>query len=257
MNIVKLGGSILTTKGAGKRVRGLVLRRLAREVAKAPDLVVLHGAGSFGHTLAKKANLLQGIQHPAQFHAAAQVSADVRELHLAVLRALHAAKARPFSMPPGQVAYCSGGQVAAIALAPFQLALRQGFTPVSCGDVVLDEKQGVSIVSADAVALILAQRLEARTMVFATDVDGIYTAPPGTKGAELILRCTPDELHQVATGGSSKTDVTGGMAGKALAIAAIAEMGCDVWVVNGLRAGRVHQALTGGKPRGTLVTING
>lgn len=256
MNLVKFGGSIITTKGAGKRVRGGVLTRLAREVAATPSLVVLHGAGSFGHTLAGKAKLKEGLREPSQFHAASEVSADVRTLHQEVLRALLAAKARPWSLPPGQVAFASGGELAGLALSPFQLALAQGFTPVSCGDIVLDDKQGVAIVSADAIAQHLAQRVDVQTVVFATDVDGIFTSPPGTKGAELILRCSPDELRAQRLGGSTKTDVTGGMAGKAQAIAAIAETGADVWVVNGLAAGRVHDALRGGKPRGTLVTLS-
>jgi isopentenyl phosphate kinase len=255
MNLVKFGGSIITTKGAGKRVRSIVLRRLAREVAGGDPTIVLHGAGSFGHTLARKAHLKEGLKQPAQWHAASEVSADVRTLHLAVLRALHGAKARPYSLPPGQLAFASGGHLGGLALAPFQLALAQGFLPVACGDVVLDDKQGVAIVSADTIAQHLAQRLEVTRVVFATDVDGIYTSPPGSPGAELILRCTPDELREVRLGASAKTDVTGGMAGKGQAIAAIAETGADVWVVNGLRAGRVQEALQGKAPRGTLVTI--
>jgi isopentenyl phosphate kinase len=253
MMLVKLGGSIITRKGQRKEVRQDVLRRLAREVAATPELVVLHGAGSFGHTLAKKAGLAHGISRPSQFHDASQVSADVRALHLAVLRALHAAKARPFSMPPGQVAFARRGDLAAVALAPFRLALHAGFTPVTCGDVVLDEAQGVAIVSADAVALHLARELGAERMVFATDVDGVFTAPPGTPGAELIESCSPDGLRKAVLGGSGKTDVTGGMAGKGAAIAAMAELGCEVWVVNGLRPGRVRDALRGKDPVGTIV----
>jgi isopentenyl phosphate kinase len=251
--LVKLGGSVITTKGGAKRVRRPALRRLAREVAGLPDIVVLHGAGSFGHALAKRARLQAGIQRPGQFHAAAQVSADVRALHLEVLRALQAAKARPYSLPPGQVAFCSGGELGAIALAPFELALRQGFTPVTCGDVVLDDKQGVAIVSADTVALHLAVRMKATRMVFATDVDGIFTAPPGRRGAQLLEECTATDLRAMELGGSRAADVTGGMAGKGRAIAAIAGQGCEVWVVNGLKAGRVGDALHGKAPVGTRV----
>jgi isopentenyl phosphate kinase len=254
MKMVKFGGSVITTKAGGKSVRKAVLQRLATEVApEAGSLVVLHGAGSFGHTLAKKANLAAGLAEPKQWQAASQVSADVRALHLEVLRSLQAAKARPFSLPPGQVAFASGGELAGLALSPFQLAISLRFTPVSCGDVVLDEKQGVAIVSADAVALHLAPRLGVDRMVFATDVDGIFTAPPGTKGATLIEDCTPQALLAATLGGSRHADVTGGMAGKAKAIATMAEQGCEVWVVNGLKAGRVRDALRGKAPRGTRI----
>lgn len=252
MNIVKLGGSVITTKGAGKRVRRDALRRLAREVSR-PDTIVLHGAGSFGHDLARKAGLKQGLAGPAQVKAAAQVSADVRTLHQAVLEALLAAGARPFSLPPGQVGQATGGELASLDTRAFRAALDRGFQPVSCGDVVLDDKQGVAIVSADVIALELARAFDAEVVVFATDVDGIYSVPPGTRGAELIPRCTPEQLRGLDLGGSRKTDVTGGMAGKARAIAAIAEAGAEVWVVNGHKAGRVRAALRGERPRGTLV----
>lgn len=253
MNLVKLGGSVITTKAGGKRVRTAALKRLAGELRGAQDLVVLHGAGSFGHTLAKKAKLKQGIARPEQRHAASMVAADVRTLHNAVLRALQAQQLRPFSLPPGQLAWATGGELGGIALAPFRLALQQGFTPVTCGDVVLDDKQGVAIVSADTIALALVDALRGRRMVFATDVDGIYTAPPGTRGAELLPRLQPDDLRELSLGGSRAADVTGGMAGKGMAIAAIAELGCEVWVVNGLKAGRVRDAVQGKAPVGTVV----
>lgn len=256
MNIVKLGGSVVTNKGAGKRIRRDALRRLAREAAL-PETIVLHGAGSFGHDLAKKANLRQGLQSPAQVRAAAQVAADVRTLHLAVLDALLAAGARPWSLPPGQVAQASGGELASLDTRAFREAMRLGFTPVSCGDVVLDDKQGVAIVSADAIALELAKALDGRRVVFATDVDGIYTVPPGTKGAKLLPRLTPEQLRGLDLGGSTKTDVTGGMAGKARAIAAIAEAGAEVWVVNGNKAGRLRGALKGKPSLGTRVSREG
>ncbi|HEV8361404.1 MAG TPA: isopentenyl phosphate kinase [Candidatus Thermoplasmatota archaeon] len=257
MILVKLGGSVLTTKGGAKRVRSQVLARLARELAGDQPLVVLHGAGSFGHTLAKKARLREGIQIAKQRHAASQVQADVRTLHNHVLVALQQAGLRPFSLPPGQVAYASGGELQAIAMSPFRLALQQGFTPVTCGDVLLDDKQGVAIVSADTIAEALAAALQAERMVFATDVDGIFTAPPGKRGAKLIDRITPAALRALPLGGSSKTDVTGGMAGKGRAIAAIAELGCGVWVVNGLEPGRVRDAVRGGRPVGTRVALEG
>ena len=49
--VVKLGGSVITRKREAERVRPKILRRLSEEVSSVADtpMVLLHGAGSFGH----------------------------------------------------------------------------------------------------------------------------------------------------------------------------------------------------------------
>jgi len=251
--VVKLGGSILTTKGGAKRVRGATLARLASELRGTPDLVVLHGAGSFGHVLARRARLREGLRTPAQRKAAAQVRRDVLALHTAVLDALGAAGLRAWSLPTGALALAADGELDALPVAPFQAAVEQGFVPVAMGDVVLDAKQGIAIVSADAVAQHLAAHLGVERMVFATDVDGLFDRDPALPGAQLLRETTPAHLRAMRFGGSRNPDVTGGMEGKARAIADMAARGCEVWVVNGLVPGRVRDAVRGKTGVGTRV----
>jgi len=63
----KLGGSIITDKRHTSTARPDVIERLAREIAQAvkdrPALRLLlgHGSGSFGHVVAKKYHVHQGI----------------------------------------------------------------------------------------------------------------------------------------------------------------------------------------------------
>ena len=58
MMIVKLGGSVITRKDRYRSFRRAVTRRLAREIADSGEQVVLvHGAGSFGHLVASRHNL--------------------------------------------------------------------------------------------------------------------------------------------------------------------------------------------------------
>ena len=56
MFILKLGGSIITKKDSSSEVDFDNLRRIAKEIKKANvnDLIIVHGAGSFGHPPAKK-----------------------------------------------------------------------------------------------------------------------------------------------------------------------------------------------------------
>ena len=81
MLLVKLGGSVLTDKGRLRSPRRTAIRRLARELAAArAPLLVVHGAGSYGHILARKHRLNEGGATRAKRGAAARVQADVKAL---------------------------------------------------------------------------------------------------------------------------------------------------------------------------------
>src|SRR3990172_2038341 len=103
MLLVKLGGSVITVKSKYRTLRGPDLSRLARELAAATDptgMIVVHGAGSYGHILAAKHRLGEGYADPAQLGAVAQVQRDVRALELKVLDPPPAAPAPPRRAPP-------------------------------------------------------------------------------------------------------------------------------------------------------------
>ncbi|MFN2297565.1 MAG: uridylate kinase, partial [Anaerolineales bacterium] len=65
---LKLGGSLITEKGRARTARPDVLRRLADEIAQArnasPDLQIVlgHGSGSFGHTVAQQFGTAGGVR---------------------------------------------------------------------------------------------------------------------------------------------------------------------------------------------------
>ena len=60
MFLIKLGGSVITEKTKEQPIfKKQITDHVARVIQKAEaDVVVVHGAGSFGHVLAKKYNLL-------------------------------------------------------------------------------------------------------------------------------------------------------------------------------------------------------
>jgi len=60
MLLVKLGGSVLTDKARLRTARRAAIRRLASELAAVrQSLLVVHGAGSYGHILARRHQLNQ------------------------------------------------------------------------------------------------------------------------------------------------------------------------------------------------------
>src|SRR5258706_7253787 len=151
IKIVKLGGSVITDKTAEvPTLRGGDLKRLAGEVVGAlGETIVLHGAGSYGHPGAKKYKLREGLPAPYAVKGAAEVRASVGALSALVMEALRDAGAAPWPLPPSSVATMREGELKRLDWEIFDAALGRGLTPISHGDVVLDDTLGVSILSAD------------------------------------------------------------------------------------------------------------
>jgi isopentenyl phosphate kinase len=245
--VVKLGGSLLTRKREVEKLRPKVLRRLAEELAESrpTPMAVLHGAGSFGHPGALRFGLARPPDgaRAERGRGGAIVSAEVRRLHLTVLRALVDAGLAPWSVPPASLARNRGGTLAELELRPFRAALDQGLVPVAFGDVVPDETWGLSILSADALAVELAQKLQAARVVFATDVPGLLRGAPGAKRTVVpeITEAAVAELRAAP----GATDVTGGIRAKLEAMLAIAAAGADAALISGLTGGALRRAVRG------------
>ncbi len=247
--VVKLGGSVITRKREVERVRPKVLRRLASEVvgAHTEPVVLLHGAGSFGHPGAQRFGLARppedGASTAHRARGAGIVAAEVRRLHLLVLRELVAAGGTPWSIPPANHARNSAGRLVRFDAAPFRDALGQGMLPVAFGDVVPDDVWGWSILSADTIARVLADELRARRVLFVSDVPGIYA--PGSKGrVPVVDEVTPELVERLRPVGHGP-DVTGGIRGKAEAMCTIASLGVDAGLISGLKDGELSRAIRG------------
>ncbi len=249
--IVKLGGSVITRKREVEKLRPKILARLAEEIAsiRSHRLVVLHGAGSFGHPGAVRFGLARppaaGAPPDPRVRGAAIVSAEVRRLHLAVLRALVAAGARPWSVPPAALAEQRSGELTHLESAPFARALEAGFTPVSFGDVVLDREWGSSILSADTIAFALIDPLRPARVVFVSDVPGVYPPGPVPKGRRPIVRELTDATLTDLSPAIGAPDVTGGIRSKVAVMRAIARRGVDAGLISGLSDGSLVRAVEG------------
>lgn len=260
VQLIKLGGSVLTDKAASApTLRKDVLARLARELAGADEeLVIVHGAGSFGHPLAKAAGLKHGLSADGAVAALAQVHADVRRLNVAVLDALRGEGLAPTTFSPFALFTCSDGRPGGWNFVPMHRALSMGLTPVTHGDVVFDTNRGTTVVSGDQLVAEMVGLSQPTRVVFVLDQDGVLSGPPGADDSELLHRPGPDAVEEairrVDTTGAP--DVTGGMAGKLAAASHIARRQVPVFFVNGLVEGRVADVLAGkdvGEGEGTVL----
>ncbi len=252
---MKLGGSVITDKTQYRALRQEVLERLAKEVASAPEpIVVIHGAGSFGHVVARTHRLADGDDGTPERRAAfARVLADVRELDAHVRTALLDGGIPAVSHATFDIARLRDGALETFDASGVVASLAAGFTPVLRGDGALDAARGFGIISGDVLMVELARVLRPSRAIFVTDVDGIYDDDPSTNPSARLLARVSAAAGIQGAGAAKGADVTGGMRGKLARAAEVARQGVEVWVINGLEAGRLSQALSGGNPVGTVV----
>lgn len=236
--ILKIGGSILTDKNHDAAARPAEIRRVAEEVASAPeDLVFVHGAGSFGHVPARRYGL------PERFSPE-----GLRETHRSVVRlndlvvgALSKAGASPMPVHPFSCTLLRDGRVEIFEAEPVREMVRNGLLPVLHGDVAMDVSRKAGIVSGDQLVPCLARALEAEVVAVGTDVEGVLLS--GRPQAEVTRKDLP--LLAEALGGSAGVDVTGGMRGKLLELLDLADDGIDSLIFNASKEGNIVRALRG------------
>lgn len=106
----------------------------------------------------------------------------------------------------------------------------------------------------DRLAALVAQLIHADALVLLTDVDALYTAAPGTKGAERVAVVSdPAELEAISIGGTGSAVGSGGMTTKVEAATIANAAGIPAVLTS---ADRVTEALAG-EDIGTLFEPHG
>ncbi|NIP36390.1 MAG: hypothetical protein GWN18_15670 [Thermoplasmata archaeon] len=256
MRLVKLGGSVITRKDQPMAFRPRVARRLARELAPSvgEGLIVVHGAGGFGHVRAAEHELAGGLKGSDQVLGTAIVQRDVRDLNLRVLDALIEAGVPAVSIPAGSFLELEEGRMAHFDAVPYQRARARGLVPVTFGDVLMDTEQGVSIASGDLLMASLAAVFKPDLSVFVTRVDGVFDGDPDDPASRLLSTVSPEDAA-VANGsaGEGVADVTGSMMGKLGEAFQVAASSKDTWIIGGGRPGRLRALMEGRRVKGTRV----
>lgn len=245
MYLIKIGGSVITEKSSIATFRPQIMDELAFQLAKVNETFILvHGAGSFGHVLAKKYELTNGLTYHEQRYGFAETQALVQTLNTHVLTALHQYKIPAVSLPPHAFLTFTNRTVETVMMDLFQSYVDKGFIPVTYGDVVLDWKIGFSICSGDLLIWLLAKTFQPKKVIFVIDEDGMYTKNPKMHpDAELVETIKGDDIDTLQTTLDKHADVTQGMAGKLQTIKKITSLHIDTVLVNGLTPNRLYKVL--------------
>lgn len=230
MFIVKFGGSAITDKTKPYTfLRGRIAK--AAPALRGRRAVLIHGAGSFAHPHVKAFGLTPtGI---------ALTKATLRRLTALVAEELLEAGLPAMPVEPSDVFW--GRSL--VRREVITHALERGLYPLLHGDIVPSD-EGYMVVSGDDIAVELARFYKPSAVIFLMNVDGIYTAPPGTPGAEKIGRLKAD----LSVEGTSGIDVTGGVRKKIEAGLAIAALGTPVYYCSITDRGSLERIARGEQP---------
>jgi len=216
--------------------------------------MIVHGAGSFGHVVAKEYGLQNGYSNGGQIRGMVRVSRDVRTLNALVMDELIAAGIDAVSIPTGSCFRTEGGRLTGDT-AILKGYLKLGIMPVMFGDVILDSERGFGICSGDGIMEFLASAFDPELAVFVSDVDGLFDSDPKTnRNAKLIRTADIDALAHANTD-AGVADVTGGVRGKMETMLRMCAPGRDCILINGNAEGRLRDALEGKEVTGTRATV--
>jgi len=249
MQILKLGGSVLTKKHGFMEADTASIAKLASIVGKAykagvRNLIIVHGAGSFGHAPVIKYKLNNGVRTRKQTWACALTHSACSHFSSHITDALIKAGVPARSVPPADIAKSRNRRIVSMDEKVVLKCLKDGYVPVLFGDMIPDSKLGCSVCSGDQIVAYFARH--AKRVVMATNVDGVLVHG---KVVQSITRKNFSEVkrHLHCSGAP---DVTGGMEGK---ICEMLKFRAPAYIVNAKKPERVLALLLGKKALSTRI----
>ncbi len=255
--LIKLGGSAITYKDTEKSPNLKVINRCMKELAELKNVhpIIVHGAGSFGHPIAKKYDLINGLseeRHQDQIVAVARTRQHMLELHKLVVDAAIENGLHPYSLPASAISYETSEGKYNFFGENLTRTLRLNLNPILYGDIVMSDLRHFTILSGDTIMYLILEWLKGTKyfpslIVFGSDVDGLYTDDPKiNERARLIETVSIKDVDAAKNNAkhSMHDDITAGMLGKISAIEKILKFGIEAKIVNLLQPGRISSLLS-------------
>ena len=270
MDIVKLGGSLITYKGSdvkppycwnetswSYRLKENRIREIGRALQGNKDkgLVLVHGGGTHGHRTVLRWRM--GVAKGSEPMTAWEIKWRMEQLTESILRILGRERLPVISVSPSDIILSSSGSIISMDLEPIKRVLDRGGIPVLRGDLVPDEAGGWSVVSGDEISVRLCSHApsgglgKVSRVIMCMEEEG-FMVPDGKGKKTLAQRISPDRVHsdweswnEMMEGECGGTDVSGGILGKVLSCHRIAATGTEARIIGGDIGRNLAQALAG------------
>lgn len=257
--ILKIGGSLITKKHQDDPlINKENLKRIVKEIregfdSNANDLILIHGAGSYGHPIVKRTGIHKGIRNKRQIEAFAETQRLQNELNVLVCKELIKQKIPAIPIQASVSAIMDKGRLISMDFEAIKGFLEVGLVPVLYGVPAYDKSQKCSILSGDQIITYLSKNLGAKKMIHVTDVEGVFTGDPKKNHSSKLIKEITKENFKILLNkisGSTHTDVTGGMFGKVKELLEVE--GIPSEIISD-KKGNVKRVLKGEKGLGTVI----
>ena len=263
MIILKIGGSILTNKDSqSSEVDAASLKRIASEIKRSLDnsekeLIIVHGAGSFGHPPAKKHKIGEEFdksQYPEKRLGFCEIQNEVKKLNMFICEAFIDEGIPAIAVPASGFITATDKRITEGDLDLFRRYLDKGFVPIIYGDVVLDDEREFCVISGDQLIQYLAKNLNPDVVVLGTDVDGVYNKNPKTHEDAIFFEKFSSLEDLDTLEGTTNVDVTGGMVGKIKELLSLADLGIESKIINAEVEDNIFKVLEDKEVKGTVIS---
>ncbi len=262
--LLKVGGSCISDKTLLnkalksqspediKATLGINLKRIDQIAAEIGDafsimnkMIILTGVGSPGHFTVLKHKLHKGNSGELEQHLGlleAQIA--VNRLRQSILESFLRHKIPAFQAYASSMYESDKMRVIRGDTGNIKRFLASGLVPVISGDMVPDVTMGYSVLSGDQILADLAEKFNPKTIVYGSDVDGIFDSDPKINpDAKLIPEISKDKIEEIIEE-IAGDDASGQMRGKLIEIKNLLDTGFkDIILLNLTKKGILQKAL--------------
>ena len=253
--LMKLGGSLITNKRSDvPKCHENIMRKIANIISKSDKkIIIVHGAGSYGHPIVKKYNINNGLDGTEkQREAITKARKQLIHLNEILCKEIRKTGTKCESVIPSQsMKINDNNELQAFPKQKFDEILSGGKIAVTFGDIVNTKDKNVGVISGDTLLLKLAQLYKPKRTFFIMDYPGVVKGSLESDEMEIYGKLDSKFVTNISIlKEKNRPDVTGGLLNKIKCALEISKTS-ECWI-SGLE--NLEDCIDG-MPKGTKVII--
>ena len=217
--LMKLGGSVITNKKSQTpKCRRENITRIAEIISKSnKKIIIVHGAGSYAHPLAKKYKISNGLDGTdEQLEAIAKAKKQMRELNQILCKSItKVGLDYEIIIPSKSMNMNHKNEIIDFPKEKFDEIISIGKIAITFGDIVNKKENNVGILSGDTLLLRLAEIYKPKRTFFVMDYPGVVKGSLDADVIEIHNKINSEFVNNVSIHSEvDRPDVTGGLLNK-------------------------------------------